>query len=77
MVAVGQQRKTTDMQLKRNTKNLILLVMALLLSFAYLVRAFKKVGIAGVVVFLIIWAAVFCIRVITPRISDVKLGLGG
>jgi hypothetical protein len=48
-----------DMQLKNKTKNLILLIVALLLSAAYLFSAFKKVGIAGGVVFLIIWAAVF------------------
>lgn len=53
------KRKSTDMQLRRNKKNLMLLVIALLLSFVYLVTAFEKVGIAGGEVFIIIWAAVF------------------
>lgn len=47
-----------NIQLNSKTTNLILLVAALLLSVAYLFSAFKKVGVAGGVVFLIIWAAV-------------------
>ena len=47
------------MRLRRDTKHLILLVVALLLSVAYLFSAFKKAGIAGGVVFLIVWVAVF------------------
>jgi hypothetical protein len=47
------------MQLHRNQKYLILLLAALLLSVAYWLRAFNKVGIVGGIVFLIIWVAVF------------------
>ena len=47
------------MRLSRNKKNSIFLVVALLLSVVYLCSAFKKVGVAGGVIFLIIWVAVF------------------
>jgi hypothetical protein len=47
------------MQLRGNLKHLVFLVIAVSLSAAYLVSAFKKGGVWSGIVFVLVWVAVF------------------
>ena len=58
MVALKWQRDSKDMWLRSNRQRLVLLAVGIGLSIFYLIRSLKECGIAGGVLFLVIWVMV-------------------
>jgi hypothetical protein len=51
----------------RNTRHVVVLLLAVSLSTAYLVRAINKVGIWAGVVFVLIWVPTFLYKILRSR----------